>query len=597
MLRSLTIVLMSGALCACATAQGPAAAPPAAQGAETRAEALAPDPDASAYGLFLAGETARDQGRLSAAAAYLARAAAADDGPAYLKADAFSAALEAGDVRGAAQLAATAPQGTTQSTPQSTPQSTAQGVPMGEASQLVALVRGVEAMSEGRDKEAYGFFANPAIGYPSRTAALLLAPFAAAGAHDAADALALPALEADGVGQFVADIDRAGLQERFGHAAAAEGAYKQMLQSGDDSGIVARAYGAFLERRHRWSDAAALYQARLARRPDDPTAIAGLARVTDRRAAPIGTLRQAAADALLVPAAALITEKQAALSLEYLRLALRLDPGNDEAWLLVGELLAPADVAGARDAFASVEPDSPSYVAARGKLAWTYQTAGDHDTALKLARATAAAYPESRDAQSDLADLLRANDQYTEAAAVLSRLIDSPAGKADWRLYYLRASAYESVGDLAKTQDDLTTALKLDPDEPELLNFQGYFWLERGEHPKEALAMIQRAVAAEPQSGEIIDSLGWAYYRLGDYKSAVEKLEMAVTLSPSIAEVNDHLGDAYWRVGRKTEAEFQWRRVLTLAPNARLRVSVERKLGSPLGPDAPAVPPPALSTP
>jgi Flp pilus assembly protein TadD len=109
--------------------------------------------------------------------------------------------------------------------------------------------------------------------------------------------------------------------------------------------------------------------------------------------------------------------------------------------------------------------------------------------------------------------------------------------------------------------------------------------------------MIQRAVNAEPQSGEIIDSLGWAYYRLGDYKDAVEKLETAVTLDPGIPEVNDHLGDAYWQVGRKTEAEFQWRRVLSLDPDAALRAGVERKLASPRGPDAPTLAPPATSTP
>jgi Flp pilus assembly protein TadD len=292
-----------------------------------------------------------------------------------------------------------------------------------------------------------------------------------------------------------------------------------------------------------------------------------------------------------------MAQKQEVLSLEYLRLALRLDPANDEAWLLVGELLAPADLAGAREAYSSIAPGTRSYVAARGKLAWTYQSAGDHDQALKLSRATAAANPDSREAQGDLADMLRANDQYTESVAVLTRLIDAPGAQPDWRLYYLRASAYEEIGDPEKTQTDLTAALKLDPDEPELLNFQGYFWIERGVHLKEGMSMIKRAVAAEPQSGEIIDSLGWAYFQLGDFKSAVEKLETAVTLDPGIAEVNDHLGDAYWRVGRKTEAAFQWRRVLSLEPDAKLKASVERKLGSPLGPDAPAVKPPALSTP
>jgi tetratricopeptide (TPR) repeat protein len=370
------------------------------------------------------------------------------------------------------------------------------------------------------------------------------------------------------------------------------------MQGGDESGIITRAYGGFLERRGRWADAAALYKNRLAHSPDDDAAAAGLARAGKHgRAPPLGSIRQAAAESLLIPAAALMAQKQEVLSLEYLRLALRLDPANDEAWLLVGELLAPADLGGAREAYASVAPGSDSYVIARGKLAWSYQTAGDHDAALKLARATTAANPDSRQARSDLADLLRANDEYTESAAVLTQLIDAPGAKPDWRLYYLRASAYEEIGDPAKTQADLTAALKLDPGEPELLNFQGYFWIERGENLKDALGMIQRAVAAEPQSGEIIDSLGWAYYRLGDYKSAVEKLEAAVTLDPGIPEVNDHLGDAYWRVGRKTEAAFQWRRVLSLDPDAKLKASVDRKLASPQGPDAPAVAPPALSTP
>jgi tetratricopeptide (TPR) repeat protein len=176
---------------------------------------------------------------------------------------------------------------------------------------------------------------------------------------------------------------------------------------------------------------------------------------------------------------------------------------------------------------------------------------------------------------------------------VLTRLIDASGPKPDWRLYYLRASAYEEMADADRTQADLQTALKLAPDEPELLNFQAYFWIDRGEHLQDALAMVQRAVAANPQSGEMIDSLGWAYYRLGDYRQAVIQLEAAIALDPGIAEVNDHLGDAYWRVGRKIEAQFQWRRVLSLNPSAKLRVRAEAKLASPAGPDASTAPMPS----
>jgi Flp pilus assembly protein TadD len=265
--------------------------------------------------------------------------------------------------------------------------------------------------------------------------------------------------------------------------------------------------------------------------------------------------------------------------------------------VLLGDLLTPADVAAAREAYGHVPPTSEHYVEARGKLTWTYQNGGDHERALVLARETLAAAPASRDAAVTLADLLRDDEQYADSAAVLTRLIQGPGPPPDWRIYYLRASAYEGEGDNAAVEADLAAALKLAPDEPELLNFQAYYWIDRGEHLTEALAMVQRASDAEPQSGEITDSLGWAYYKLGDYKRAVEKLEQAVLASPAIPEVNDHLGDAYWRVGRKIEATFSWRRVLTLEPDDKLKARVTAKLASPFGPDAPLTSPAATSHP
>ena len=97
--------------------------------------------------------------------------------------------------------------------------------------------------------------------------------------------------------------------------------------------------------------------------------------------------------------------------------------------------------------------------------------------------------------------------------------------------------------------------------------------------------MIERAVAAKPDSGAIVDSLGWAYYRLGQYADAVEQLERATELEPADPDINDHLGDAYWRVGRRIEARFQWEQVLIMRPSDKLRAEVEAKLKS--GLDAP----------
>jgi tetratricopeptide (TPR) repeat protein len=568
-LRLPTILLTGAVLAGCATEPAPPPPPVAAQ--------PTPDPGASPYGLFLAGQAARDAGQLGAAAAYLGRAAATAGEPSYVRVEAFDAALRAGDVTGAASL------------------SPAADDPNLAARRLGTLVRGVEAMADGKFREAYALMSGPDVGFPHKAIAQLLVPFAAAGAGDSVHATARPNMSGDGVGQFVADLDRALLDERLGKQDDADAAFKTLLSDGDESGLVTVSYGAFLERRGRWKDAQALYRERLAHDADNQPIVDALARASKHgRPPPLASLRQGASEAMLIPAAGLIAQKQDGYGLDYLRLALRLDPGDSEAWILVGDLLAGPDPDASRFAYAQVQLGSDRYVAARGKLAWTYQNGGDHDAALKIARNTAAAAPQSREAAASLADLLRANAQYTESAQVLTRLIDSSGSNADWRLYYLRATAYEQIGDADRTEADLQTALKLDPDEPELLNFQAYFWIDRGEHLQEALAMVKRAVAANPQSGEMIDSLGWAYYRLGDFPNAVARLEQAIALDPAIAEVNDHLGDAYWRVARKTEAQFQWRRVLSLNPSDKLRARAAAKLASPLGPDAPSAPMPAL---
>jgi tetratricopeptide (TPR) repeat protein len=554
---------------ACATHPAP---PRSVNQVEPVAVTPKPDIEASAYGLFLAGHAAAADGKLEDAADYLGRAAAAEGEPSFLKQDAFAAALEAGRVDEAAKLA-----------------------PFGDdveptAERLGVLVRAVQAMSEGRYKDAYALLQAPDIGFPYRAAALV-APWAAAGAGDVAHAVAPVSAGGDPISQYIADLDQAIISERLGQKDKAEDEFKSLVARGDAGGIASLAYGAFLERQHRWKEAVAVYQAALTRSPHDGTLMSSEARaIKGAKPRPEPTLNEGAAEALIISGAGLMAQKQEDGALPYIRLGLWLDPSDQEAWVLLGELLESRDLDAARQAYAHAKPGSSQYIVARDKLAWTYEHDGDHATALKLARETLHGQPMSRDAAVTLADLLRTNDQYDESAGVLTQLIERPGAAPDWRLYYLRASAYEEAGDWPKAEADLLAALKQRPDEPQLLNFLGYAWIDRGQHLKEALAMVQKAVDANPQSGAMIDSLGWGYYRLGDYKVAVEMLEQAVGLEASDPDVNNHLGDAYWRVGRKIEAQFQWRRVLTLDPDEKLRAQVEAKLASPLGPDAPVGP-------
>jgi tetratricopeptide (TPR) repeat protein len=528
----------------------------------------------SAYGLFLAGEAAQNSGQGDAAAAYFDRAAGLDPGEpaALLGTHAFSALLLAGEVTRAAANAPT--------------DDTVEPV----IRRLGVLTQGVEALATGDSKAAYAKLTGPDIGAPYSGVAQLLAPFAAAGAGDFRAATVHPVIDGEPIAQFYANLDQGKIFEHFHHFDEAETAYRALITGGDPGGIASLALGALLERRGRSAEAAAIYATAMARNPNETTLAAARTRALARRPAPPPpTLRQSAAEALVAPATVLIIQKQYEVGLAYLRLALRLDPGRDEAWVLVGDVLTNVgDQEGARAAYMIPKPGTADYVTARGKLAWSYQDAGEKEKALSIAEAAHASAPDDQEAATTLADLFRADERYDDSVKVLDSIIRDQGDRTDWRLLYMRAVDFQASDHWPDAERDLSRALAEDPEEPELLNFLGYAWIDRGENLPRALAMVKKAVSLNPDSGAMVDSLGWAYYRLGDYKSAVEQLESAVVLEAGDAEINDHLGDAYWRVGRKSEAEFQWRRVLTLEPTPKLRAKVEEKIKSGLG--APASP-------
>ncbi|MBW8890705.1 MAG: tetratricopeptide repeat protein [Burkholderiales bacterium] len=454
---------------------------------------------------------------------------------------------------------------------------------------LGALTRVVDLLADGKGREAQAVLRTESIGFPHRPAAVLLAPWLAAAVGDKDGAVVRPELQGDRFVQFFGQLGQARLLERAKRYDEAETDYKALMAVENARDLFVPDYGAFLERRKRQAEAVALYDAALARDPDDEILAKARARAAARGAPPpMPTLRQGAAHALVACAATFASERQSQFSLAYLRLALRLDPKRDDAWLLVGDLLAQDDDdAGAREAYAKIPVGSARYAAAQSKLAWSYQTGGDKPKALALAQQTAAAAPKDRDAQVGYADILRANERWAESAAVLDPLIAAQGDKPDWRLLYMRGVALERADRWNDAERDLLTALKLNPDEPDLLNYLGYSWIDRGERLPEAIAMVQKAVDARPTSGAMLDSLGWGYYRQGDYKTAVAKLEQAVELEPGDPDVNGHLGDAYWRVGRQIEARFQWRRVLSLEPDEKQKAAAEAKLKNGLdGPPA-----------
>ena len=526
----------------------------------------------TSYGQFLAGQAALRDGKSKEAAGYFGTAAVLGEDPGVIGERSFTALLLAGDITRAAAAAPTDPNAT-------------------EAiRRLGVLTRVVEAIAVGKGKDAQILLKSDPPGFPHQQAAALLAPWAAAAAGDAEGAIVQPTLRTDKLVQYFGQQGQARLYERAKRFDEAETDYKALTSNATTASIFTLDYGAFLERRKRHDDAVALYDNALKAAPNDVSLLRARARAAARGAPPpMPTVRQGAAEGLVACAATFAGERQAQFALAYLRLALRLDPSRDEAWVLVGDLLNQGqDQQGAIEAYGHVAPGSPHYASAQSKTAWALNDLGDKAKALEVARGAATASPNDRDAQVALADLLRAGGQWAESVAVLDPVIARENANPDWRLLYLRAVALEQAGRWPEAERDLRAALKINPDEPDLLNFLGYSWIDRNEHLAEALGMVQKAVNARPQSGAMLDSLGWAYYRLGDYKTAVEKLEAATELEPGDPDVNGHLGDAYWKVGRKTEAEFQWRRVLTLEPDAKQKADAEAKLQNGLGPAGPA---------
>ncbi len=193
----------------------------------------------------------------------------------------------------------------------------------------------------------------------------------------------------------------------------------------------------------------------------------------------------------------------------------------------------------------------------------------------------AAENPTSIGALVSLGDVLRVKKRFAEAGDAYDEAIrrTEAAGVPDkWTLFYDRGVARERSGQWDKAEADLRKALELKPDQPMVLNYLGYSWIDRGEHLDQGMKMIEKAVELRPEDGYIVDSLGWAHYRMGEYEAAVEKLEKAIELVPEDPTINDHLGDAYWRLGRLSEARYQWRRALQFGPQEDEIKPIEAKI-------------------
>lgn len=266
--------------------------------------------------------------------------------------------------------------------------------------------------------------------------------------------------------------------------------------------------------------------------------------------------------------AALLRAEQASdyYTLLYTRIARHLRPDHVDALLLTAELLeglgqyqlAIAEYRGVDD------KDPAFHVAELGRAA-ALRRLDKSDQAVEVLEQLTRSHGDLAVVHSTLGDTLRAQGEDQAAIAAYTKALELTVADNPriWMLYFSRGIAHSQNDDSVAAEEDFRAALAINPDQPQVLNYLGYSLVEEQRKLDEALDMIQRAVAASPNSGYILDSLGWVYYRLGRYDEAVEQMERAVELEAVDPVVNDHLGDVYWAVGRKREAEFQWTRALS----------------------------------
>jgi tetratricopeptide (TPR) repeat protein len=202
------------------------------------------------------------------------------------------------------------------------------------------------------------------------------------------------------------------------------------------------------------------------------------------------------------------------------------------------------------------------------------------DEAKTLLETVAKADPTDLRPLEAIGNIMRARKRYDEAAASYTQaiaLVPKPE-RRHWAYFYSRGTCYERLKNWPAAEADLVKALALYPDQPLVLNYLGYSWVDQGLNLKQGLGLIEKAVSLRPDDGYIVDSLGWAYFKLGDFKESVKYLERAVELRPDDPTLNDHLGDSLWRVGRETEARFQWDQALSLKPEPDEIDKIKEKL-------------------
>ena len=526
----------------------------------------------SVFGSFLAGMIAESRGDYSAAADFMVHALSAEPDNAGLLMQAFMLNAAEGRIETAYALAERLQD-------------------LGHTDVASLLLLASRELEEKSPRDAREWLAQqPVSGLVELTRPVLDGWLAVADGEGEEALEALDDLGEEPGLQSLLTLHRALMLDVMGRQEEAASLAEDFLEDGQNLSLrLVWHLGNLLERAGQEGRADELYEEFQERNPDNSVLAEELQRRTEGDAVVLVPDAQRGFAEALFDFASLMAQEQAPIpALIHAQLSLHLAPELDTTRILIGEIL---QYQGRREAaiamYESVPKDSPLAWSAQLRVAEELERLERHEAAAEKLRKLSDLRPERYEPLYRLGNLLRDQERFEEAAEVYGQALEvvGESQRQHWILYYFRAIAYERSDQWKAAEADFKRALELEADQPYVLNYLAYSWIEQQRNFEEAEEMLIRAVEREPDDGHITDSLGWLYYRLGDFTEAVVHLERAVELQPQDPVINDHLGDAYWRVNRQREAVVQWRRALSFDPEEDEIPIIERKIDEGL-PDA-----------
>lgn len=451
----------------------------------------------------------------------------------------------------------------------------------GNTNEIVVIFAAASEISQGRYDTAIDYIKKlPDDGFGQYTKPLLTA-WALTGLDKKQEAIDVLSknMEAGDASYY---LHTALIREMMGDMPAAAAAYKETMKAGLTlhSSVIT---GHFFERYGQPEISKMIYTGLGKLYPFNPFISAISQLRADGKNVPVDVANvQEGAGLALLELATLLYEKHAYdSSLIYASIVEMLMPQSPSVNLLMGDIAATRmKYAEASARYDLIPEKSPLYWLSRMRMSEIYETQGKRDDSIAMLNQMAENPLLRVNALVALGDLYRQEEDFKDAFEAYDKAIADigELSEEHWPLIYARGMSLERLNNWEQAEKDLMQALNFQPDNPMILNFIGYNWVDKGVHLEKALDYIKRAVDMRPDDGYILDSYGWAHYRLGHYKDAVEWMEKSAAIVPDDATILDHLGDAYWQAGRRDEARYKWLRAHDISHDAAFKVKVQGKI-------------------